>query len=143
MPSACNVINGQRKKTINGSLRIYNSNVSRSEIVIHFRLNPKKSSENKNTLIFIKAFCVFVSGWQDSNLRPPAPKAGAIPGYATSRTWYRSFFNPVLKVDKLFVGMAGFEPTTSCSQSRRDTGLRYIPNLVSSFLFPFFEGIAK
>lgn len=42
-----------------------------------------------------------------------------------------------------FVGMAGFEPTTSCSQSRRDTGLRYIPNLVSSFLKPFCEGIAK
>jgi hypothetical protein len=28
----------------------------------------------------------------------------------------------------LFVGVAGFEPTTSCSQSRRDTGLRYTPN---------------
>ena len=28
----------------------------------------------------------FWSGWQDSNLRPPAPKAGAIPGYATPRT---------------------------------------------------------
>ena len=26
-----------------------------------------------------------------------------------------------------FVGVAGFEPTTSCSQSRRDTGLRYTP----------------
>jgi site-specific DNA recombinase len=29
------------------------------------------------------------------------------------------------------VGVAGFEPTTSCSQSRRDTGLRYTPNLIS------------
>ena len=27
-----------------------------------------------------------LSGWQDSNLRPPPPKAGAIPGYATPRT---------------------------------------------------------
>lgn len=27
----------------------------------------------------------FLSGWQDSNLRPPHPKCGAIPGYATSR----------------------------------------------------------
>ena len=26
-------------------------------------------------------------GWQDSNLRPPHPKCGAIPGYATSRAW--------------------------------------------------------
>ncbi len=26
------------------------------------------------------------SGWQDSNLRPPHPKCGAIPGYATPRT---------------------------------------------------------
>ena len=29
------------------------------------------------------------SEWQDSNLRPPAPHAGAIPGYATPR-WYWS-----------------------------------------------------
>ncbi len=29
---------------------------------------------------------LILSGWQDSNLRPPAPKAGAIPGYATPRT---------------------------------------------------------
>lgn len=27
----------------------------------------------------------------------------------------------------VFVGVAGFEPTTFCSQSRRDTGLRYTP----------------
>ena len=27
----------------------------------------------------------------------------------------------------VIVGVAGFEPTTSCSQSRRDTGLRYTP----------------
>jgi hypothetical protein len=27
------------------------------------------------------------------------------------------------------VGVAGFEPTTSCSQSRRDTGLRYTPKI--------------
>jgi hypothetical protein len=26
------------------------------------------------------------------------------------------------------VGVAGFEPTTSSSQTRRDTGLRYTPN---------------
>ncbi len=31
-----------------------------------------------------------LSGWQDSNLRPPAPKAGAIPGYATPRTGGKS-----------------------------------------------------
>ncbi len=37
--------------------------------------------------------------------------------------------------------MAGFEPTTSCSQSRRDTGLRYIPNLVSPFFIPCFQGL--
>ena len=27
------------------------------------------------------------------------------------------------------VGVAGFEPTTFCSQSRRDTGLRYTPKV--------------
>ena len=39
----------------------------------------------------------------------------------------------------LFVGMAGFEPTTSCSQSRRDTGLRYIPNLGITFFDPYLK----
>ena len=32
------------------------------------------------------AYIPLSSGWQDSNLRPPAPKAGAITGYATPRT---------------------------------------------------------
>ena len=37
----------------------------------------------------LRAFCElchFMSGWQDSNLRPPHPKCGAIPGYATPRS---------------------------------------------------------
>lgn len=33
-----------------------------------------------------------------------------------------------------FVGVAGFEPTTSTSQMWRDTGLRYTPMVVSPFL---------
>jgi site-specific DNA recombinase len=38
------------------------------------------------------------------------------------------------------VGVAGFEPTTSCSQSRRDTGLRYTPNW---YLFSLFRRDCK
>ena len=30
------------------------------------------------------------------------------------------------------VGVAGFEPTTFCSQSRRDTGLRYTPKIFAN-----------
>jgi hypothetical protein len=33
----------------------------------------------------------------------------------------------------LFVGVARFELTTSCSQSRRDTGLRYTPRILKNF----------
>ena len=33
------------------------------------------------------------------------------------------------------VGVAGFEPTTSCSQSRRDTGLRYTPKRSAKVVF--------
>ncbi len=36
------------------------------------------------------------------------------------------------------VGAAGFEPTTSCSQSRRDTGLRYAPKVFFEVLSHFF-----
>jgi hypothetical protein len=82
-----------------------------------------------------------MSGWQDSNLRPPAPKAGAIPGYATPRNGICFYWSILITLPSNLVGVAGFEPTTSCSQSRRDTGLRYTPNLVS--VFPFFEGSAK
>jgi hypothetical protein len=35
--------------------------------------------------IVISKVELFSSGWQDSNLRPSAPKADAIPGYATPR----------------------------------------------------------
>jgi hypothetical protein len=35
-------------------------------------------------------------------------------------------------LESFVVGVAGFEPTTFCSQSRRDTGLRYTPKKMSS-----------
>ena len=44
--------------------------------------NVTKSSQKKSANF---EFADFVSGWQDSNLRPPHPKCGAIPGYATPR----------------------------------------------------------
>ena len=34
---------------------------------------------------------------------------------------------------KVLVGAAGFEPATSCSQSRRATRLRHAPNVWNSF----------
>ena len=36
-------------------------------------------------------------------------------------------YGPLVPFETLLVGMAGFEPATSWSQTRRDTGLRYIP----------------
>jgi hypothetical protein len=44
----------------------------------------------------LNSLCPLKSGWQDSNLRPPAPKAGAIPGYATPRTGI-FFFNSLFR----------------------------------------------
>ena len=34
---------------------------------------------------------------------------------------------PFLTVEMAMVGVRGFEPPTSCSQSKRATGLRYTP----------------
>ena len=48
------------------------------------------------------------------NLRPPACKADALP--------------IELHPQEKMVGAAGFEPATSCSQSRSATRLRYAPN---------------
>ncbi len=46
---------------------------------------------NKKALAITKAFCL--SGWQDSNLRPPRPKRGAITGlrYIPNCTFQFSF----------------------------------------------------
>ncbi len=48
-----------------------------------------------------------------------------------------------LSYKRKVVGMEGFEPPTSCSQSRRATKLRYIP--LSKFLmaFPFSTALKK
>ena len=55
-----------------------------------------------------------------------------------------------LLLKQAFVGMAGFEPATSWSQTRRDTGLRYIPNFLAvregfepSVQFNPYDGLAN
>ena len=47
----------------------------------------KNKMKIKKGQVEIIPACPLKSGWQDSNLRPPGPKPGAIPGYATSRTF--------------------------------------------------------
>ena len=39
----------------------------------------------KESQTFVCNSLIIKSGYQDSNLGPPAPKAGALPGCATSR----------------------------------------------------------
>ena len=46
-----------------------------------------------------------LSGWQDSNLRPPHPKCGAIPGYATPRKGITFFLWHKDSVNFNFVNM--------------------------------------
>ena len=72
---------------------------------------------------------LFKSGRQDSNLRPPGPKPGALPDCATPRL----LNPPIVSIDETNVynqrevGATGFEPATTWSQTRRATGLRYTP----------------
>ncbi len=49
-------------------------------------------SNNPKTTNGAKSPVVIVSGYQDLNLGPPAPKAGALPGCATSRNFSSSLF---------------------------------------------------
>src|SRR5690606_5436735 len=83
----------------------------------------------------------FLSGWQDCfshaipKLHPKAP---------ADRT---NGSRPALKQKKpdllssFFVGVAGFEPTTSTSQMWRDTGLRYTPKRYHLFCVAQIYGI--
>lgn len=59
---------------------------------------------------------------QALHLRPHTPRAS---------NSHASRFGP-----KQPIGAAGFEPATSCSQSRRDTGLRYAPYIRSRAVYP-------
>ena len=54
--------------------------IGKSICKLTVQFNHKKSPSLLNL-----SFCLLMSGWQDSNLRPPHPKCGAIPGYATPR----------------------------------------------------------
>ena len=65
---------------------------------------------------------IIKSGRQDSNLRPPVPKTGALPGCATPRL---KLMLSIIREER--VGATGFEPATTCSQNRSATGLRYTP----------------
>ena len=47
---------------------------------------------------------------------------------ATKKPYFRN------RVLDLLVGTTGFEPAAFCSQSRRDTKLRYVPNFVIALI---------
>ena len=68
---------------------------------------------------------------RSTNWATPAIKKAGAPD--RTRTYYPRIRNPMLYPDELqahhMVGVEGFEPPTSCSQSRRATRLRYTPNV--------------
>ena len=45
----------------------------------------------KKTIFCKIAFLVVMSGWQDSNLRPPGPKPGAMTGLRYIPNWSSNF----------------------------------------------------
>ncbi len=45
----------------------------------------QEQTTTNNYILYENRKRFIMSGWPDSNRRPPAPHAGAIPGYATSR----------------------------------------------------------
>jgi len=53
------------------------------------------------------------------------------------------FSKIIIVLENNSVGMAGFEPATSWSQTRRDTGLRYIPKEKIFTIGPHFKKVKK
>ncbi len=51
-------------------------------------MQKTKKPANQSICRLLASDEALLSGRQDSNLRPPAPKAGAIPGYATPRKYF-------------------------------------------------------
>ena len=97
----------------------------------------------KKSFLNQKAF--FKSGWQDSNLRPPGPKPGAMTGlryipniFKICEDFYKcrkKYKKIKALLDKAFVSATGFEPVTVCLEGRCSIQLSYAPILVKkSFL---------
>ena len=59
------------------------------------------------------------SGWQDSNLRPPGPKPGAITGLRyipNGKKLYMSLLGALIQmILKIFAERVGFVPTVQCN----------------------------
>ncbi len=59
-----------------------------------------------------------MSGYQDSNLGPPAPKAGALTGLRYTPKTITRYFGSTANASLFLVGVPRFELGTPCSQSR-------------------------
>ena len=109
-----------------------------------FAINEKTIVLTKNTMVFL------VSGWQDSNLRPPAPKAGAMTGLRyTPRCFLkkvaeRQGFEPWrrLPVDRLAIcSITTLAPLLRTLASLSKRGCKYISkfSINQSFLKNFYN----
>ena len=72
--------------------------------------SPNHTEINKKEEANLLNFLFFVSGYQDSNLGPPAPKAGALTGLR-----YTPFCNPFIVDCGAKVSIYFYPPNISCS----------------------------
>ena len=79
------------------------------------------------------------SGWQDSNLRPPAPKAGAIPGYATPRKGIDLLNNLQLHLQIL----SGWQDSNLRPPAPKAGAIPGYATPRTWYLIPFLQGVAK
>jgi hypothetical protein len=64
-----------------------------------------------------------LSGWQDSNLRPPAPKAGAITGLRYTPNWlsvYINFIYIYFQFSKNCKNLCRIQPASFTLKASRD-----------------------
>lgn len=86
-------------------------------------------------LVDKKRMMVGVAGFEPTTFRPPderanqaAPHSETVDGdRSAGAAWHPSVCAKLRPQALWMVGEVGFEPTTSCSRSRRATRLRYTP----------------
>ena len=77
-----------------------------------------------------------MSGWQDSNLRPPAPKAGAMTGLRYTPNYNKFVFISILS--SIVINDADSTcDLPDCKRRDTMTGLRYTPSYNEFVLFQF------
>ena len=118
-------------------------------------IKKRKPVNHTISRFFLKQLATVLSGWQDSNLRPPAPKAGAITElrYTPKKIitaerqglepWHRSLDDSLANCSITTLAPLQAQGNVSCFAVANLRHLYVIHNFLESFFYSFLPYLQK